>query len=93
LNRLQAIQDVQINRRSPMKEINRILGACDKIGGPVRPGPGHRVWTGEDVKDFIYVMLYTGMRISDVATFDTAGRLIGNEIFLRMHKTKEELFT
>jgi integrase len=74
-------------------EINRILAACDKIGGARKPGPGYREWTGEDVKDFIYVMLYTGMRISDVATFDTALRLNGNEIFLRMHKTKKELFT
>jgi integrase len=74
-------------------EINRILAACDKIGGARKPGPGYREWTGEDVKDFIYVMLYTGMRISDVATFDTSLRLNGNEIFLRMHKTKKELFT
>src|SRR5579875_3072058 len=55
------------------------------------PGPGYREWTGEDVKDFMYVMLYTGMRISDVATFDTSLRLHGNEIFLRMHKTKTPL--
>ena len=38
-------------------------------------------------------MLYTGMRISDVATFDTSLRLNGNEIFVRMHKTKKELYT
>jgi integrase len=75
------------------EEINRIFAACDKIGGARKPGPGYREWTGEDVKDFIYVMLYTGMRISDVATFDTSLRLNGNEIFLRMHKTKKELFT
>jgi integrase len=75
------------------EEINRILAACDKTGGVRAPGPGYREWTGEDVKDFIYVMLYTGMRISDVATFDTSLRLNGNEIFLRMHKTKKELFT
>jgi integrase len=74
-------------------EINRILAACDKIESARKPGPGYREWTGEDVKDFIYVMLYTGMRISDVTTFDTSLRLNGNEIFLRMHKTKKELFT
>jgi hypothetical protein len=44
------------------------------------------------VKDFVYV-LYTGMRISDVTTFDASLRLNGNEIFVRMHKTKKELFT
>jgi integrase len=74
-------------------EIDRIIAACDKIGGAIAPGPGHREWTGEDVKDFIFVMLYTGMRISDVATFDTSLHLNGNEIFLRMHKTKKPLYT
>lgn len=74
-------------------ELNRILAACDKIGGPIPAGPGHRDWTGEDVKDFILVMVYTGLRISDVATFDTAARLHGNDVFLRMHKTRKELFT
>jgi integrase len=73
-------------------ELNRIFAACDQIK-PKPPGPGHREWSGEDVKDFIYVMLYTGMRISDVATFDISTRLQGNEVFLRMHKTKKELFT
>ncbi len=75
------------------EEIDRILAACDEIGESRKPGPGYREWTGEDVKDFIYVLLYTGMRISDVATFHTSLRLNGNEIFLRMHKTKKELYT
>ena len=74
------------------EEINRILAACDEIGESRKPGPGYREWTGEDVKDFIYVMLYTGMRISDVATFDTSLRLNGNG-YSRMHKTKKELYT
>ena len=73
-------------------EVTRILNACDQIK-PIPPGPGHREWSGEDVKDFVYVMLYTGMRISDVATFDVSKRLRGNEVFLRMHKTRKELFT
>jgi site-specific recombinase XerD len=49
-------------------ELNRIYAACDTFG-PAKPGPGHRNWTGEDVKDFIYLSIYTGLRISDVATF------------------------
>ncbi len=28
------------------------------------------VWTGEDTKDFIWVLVYTGLRISDVALFN-----------------------
>jgi integrase len=51
-------------------EINRILAACDKFKREREPQPGYRQTSGEDIKDFIYVMLYTGMRISDVATFD-----------------------
>jgi integrase len=75
------------------EEINRILAACDQIGDPIPPGPGNRNWTGEDVKDFILLMLYTGLRISDAATFDTSVRLKGNDVFLRMHKTRKPLFT
>jgi integrase len=74
-------------------EINRILAACDKFKREREPQPGYRQTSGEDIKDFIYIMLYTGMRISDVATFDTSLRLNGNEIFVRMHKTKKELYT
>ena len=74
-------------------ELSRIYAACDAIGGPVPPGAGHREWGGEDVKDFILLSIYTGMRISDVATFDIGQRLKGNDIYLRMHKTKKELYT
>lgn len=74
-------------------ELTRIYAACDAIGGGTPPGPGHRVWTGEDAKDFIMLSIYTGMRISDVSTFDISQRLKGNDVFLRMHKTKKELYT
>jgi site-specific recombinase XerD len=74
-------------------ELNRIYAACDAIGKPIPPGPGHREWGGEDVKDFILLSIYTGLRISDVATFDISQRLKGNDIYLRMHKTKKELYT
>jgi integrase len=74
-------------------ELNRMYAACDTLGGPIPPGPGYREWGGEDVKDFILLSIYTGMRISDVATFDISQRLNGNDIYLRMHKTKKELYT
>jgi hypothetical protein len=45
------------------------------------------------VKDFIFLSVYTGLRISDVATFDIGRRLKGNDVFVRMHKTKRELYT
>jgi integrase len=75
------------------EELKRIYAACDRIGAPTRPGPGNRTWSGEDAKDFIFLSFYTGLRISDVATFDVTKRLHGNDVFLRMHKTGKPLST
>ena len=36
---------------------------------------------------------YTGLRISDVCLFDISKRPNGNDVFLRLHKTKKELYT
>jgi hypothetical protein len=55
-------------------ELERIYDACDKIGPPKKPGVGYRDWGGEDVKDFIYLSIYMGLRISDVALFDVSKR-------------------
>jgi integrase len=74
-------------------ELSRIYMACDAIGEASAPGPGHRNWSGEDAKDFILLSVYTGLRISDVATFDINKRLSGNDVFLRMHKTRKPLST
>lgn len=74
------------------EELKRIYAACDAIR-PKPPGPGHRQWSGQDVKDFIMLSIHTGLRISDVATFDISKRLRGNDVFLRMHKTGKELYT
>ena len=46
---------------------------------------------GEDVKDFIWVMVYSGLRISDVGLFNMS-RLSGNEIFLRAKKNGGDVF-
>lgn len=75
------------------EDLKRIYAACDRIGAPTRPGPGYRTWSGEDAKDFIFLSVYTGLRISDVATFDVNKRLHGNDVFLRMHKTGKPLST
>lgn len=75
------------------EELQRIYAACDRIGAPTKPGPGYRKWSGEDAKDFIFLSIYTGLRISDVATFDVTKRLHGNDVFLRMHKTGKPLST
>jgi integrase len=73
-------------------ELERIYAVCHTLA-PVAPGPGHRIWTGDDVEDFVLLSICTGMRISDVATFDLSKRLKGNDVFLRMHKTRKELYT
>lgn len=75
------------------EELERVYAVCDQLGPPTRPGPGARNWGGEDVKDFIMLSVYTGLRISDVATFNIQDRLKGNDVFLRMHKTRKPLYT
>jgi integrase len=68
------------------EELERIIQACDRLNRVTwRNGLGTGVWTGEDVKDFIWVLVYTGLRISDTALFDMS-RLRGNEVFLRAKK-------
>jgi len=73
-------------------ELQRIIQACDRMQ-PIkwcnRQGGG--VWTGADVKDFIWLMIYTGLRISDVALLNMT-RIRGNEIFLRAKKNGGDVF-
>jgi integrase len=73
------------------EELQRIYSTCDRIDPPTKPGPGFRTWSGEEAKDFILLSIYTGLRISDVATFDISKRLRGNDVVLRMHKTGKSL--
>jgi len=74
------------------EELGRIIRACDALG-EIRwmSGKGEGVWSGEDAKDFIWTLTYTGLRISDVALFDIE-RLHGNEVFLRAKKNGGDVF-
>jgi len=74
------------------EELDRIVSACDLLGG-VKWSNWQRkgVWTGEDAKDFIWTLTYTGLRISDVALFNI-NRLHGNEVFLRAKKNGGDVF-
>ena len=74
-------------------EIEKQYEACRALGR-VKWKNGARAgeWSGEDVATFIMLECFTGLRISDAATFDMT-RLNGNECFLRMHKTKKPLCT
>jgi integrase len=74
------------------EEIERFYKACGKVAEQPQ-GPGFRNWCGEDVRDFFDLAIYTGMRISDLATLDISQRLQGNEITLRQHKTGKPLLT
>ncbi len=85
----------ELNPKSPFEddELKRIYAACDRILAQTKAGPGYRTWDGQDAKDFINLSIYTGLRISDVCLFDVSKRLVGNDVFLRMHKTKKPLYT
>ena len=74
-------------------EIEKQYAACRKLSTVTwKNGSQAGEWSGEDVATFIMLECYTGLRISDAATFDMA-RLSGNECFLQMHKTRKPLFT
>jgi integrase len=75
------------------EELQRIIHTCDQLD-PISWTNGRTggVWTGNDVKDFIWVLVYTGLRISDVGLFNIS-RLKGNEVFLRAKKNGGDVFT
>ncbi len=79
------------------EQLEDIIKACDGINDFYGSGKwgnrhGNGTWTGEDLKDFIWVSVYTGLRISDVVLFDIE-RLQGNEVFLRAKKNGGDVFT
>jgi integrase len=74
-------------------ELQQIIHACDQLK-PVSWSNGFSkgTWTGEDTKDFIWMLVYTGLRNSDVGLFHVS-RLQGNEVFLRAKKNGGDGFT
>jgi integrase len=73
------------------EEIKRILNACDQVKVEWKNETGVGVWTGEDLKDLIWLMLYTGFRISD-ATLFSMKRLHGDQVFIRAKKNGGDVF-
>ncbi len=74
-------------------ELERIFAACRQLPPQKwRNGVAEGTWTGEDVITFIMLLVYTGLRISDAATFSMR-RVSGNEVFLFQHKTGKPLST
>jgi integrase len=73
------------------EELTRILKACDDVKVEWKNETGLGVWTGEDLKDLIWLMVYTGFRISDATFFDIK-RLKGDQVFIRATKNGGDVF-
>jgi integrase len=74
------------------EELQQIICACDQLQPTSWSNGRYKgTWTGEDAKDFIWLLVYTGLRISDVALFNIK-RLRGNELFLRAKKNGGDVF-
>jgi integrase len=72
-------------------ELKRIIKACDDVVVEWKNEAGEGRWTGEDLKDLIWLMIYTGYRISD-ATFFNIERLQDDQVFVRAKKNGGEVF-
>lgn len=72
-------------------ELHRIIKACDAVKVEWKNETGLGVWTGDDLKDLIWLMVYTGFRISD-ATFFNMKRLKGDQVFIRATKNGGDVF-
>ena len=72
-------------------ELQRIIDACDRVKVEWKNASGTGAWTGEDLKDLIWLMLYTGFRISD-ATLFSMRRMHGDQVFIRAKKNGGDVF-
>lgn len=73
------------------KELQRIIAACDRVKVEWKNENGPGIWTGEDLKDLIWLMVYTGFRISDATLFDVK-RLKADQVFIRATKNGGDVF-
>lgn len=73
------------------EELSRMYHACQTIYGKQTAYRYH--WTGEDLEDFISVSIYTGLRISDVATFHIDRLKMSGECHIRTTKNGSKVFT
>jgi integrase len=73
-------------------ELSRMYAACEKYGKFADDRCDPRFfWSGEDLSDFISV--YTGLRISDVATFHIDRLLPTGKCHIRTTKTGKKVYT
>lgn len=73
------------------EELARMYKATERYNP--RLGNKDFIWTGEDLSDFISISVYTGLRISDVATFHLGRMLPSGEIHVRTLKNGRKVFT
>jgi integrase len=74
------------------EELERMFKACESSYGKGEFEYRYH-WTGRDLADFISVSVYTGLRISDVATFDTHRLLKTGECHIRTTKVGKKVYT
>jgi len=75
------------------EELKRLFEACGRFRAyRWRNGFAEGEVTGDQIQTFMMLLMYTGLRISDAATFST-DKLQENNAFLFMHKTDEPVFT
>lgn len=75
------------------EEVQRLFEACAKYQTRRwHNSLGEGEVTGDQIQTFMMLLMYTGLRISDAATF-SSDKLQGNNAFLFMHKTDEPVFT
>ena len=72
------------------EDLERMFRACAERYG--RSKYAYRyVWTGQDLSDFVAVSLYTGLRISDVATFSATRLKANGDCLIRTIKNHKEV--
>ncbi len=72
-------------------ELQGIISACDHVKQEWKNETGVGVWMGEDLKNLIWLMVYTGFRISDATLFQIK-RLQDDQVFIRATKNGGDVF-
>lgn len=74
------------------EELARMFETCETKYGRTEDDYRYR-WSGQDLADFIAVSVYTGLRISDVCTFQTDRLLESGECHIRTTKNGKKVYT
>ncbi len=73
-------------------ELTATIAACDALGTQTwANATAAGTWTPDDAKDMVWLLTYTGLRISDAVLFDMA-RLDGQAVWLRASKNGGDVF-